>query len=151
MSGNAEQADQVARLDLPDGSEYGSTGRVDFTAATIDPRTGSVSARAVFPNPDAELVPGQFVRIRMVTEQLDQVYRIPQQAISQGTEGARVFVVDSSNQARARQVELGPTMGNEQVVLTGLESGDRLVVSGLNNLNDGMAVEPERVDAEQSR
>src|SRR5699024_6908499 len=73
MTGDANSVEQQARLALPDGSHYDLEGSIDFTDATIDPRTGSVSARAVFPNPDGELVPGQFVRIRMLTQQLDNV------------------------------------------------------------------------------
>lgn len=143
MTGDAGNAEQAVRLKLPDGSDYGIEGSINFTDATIDPRTGSVSARAVFPNPQAELVPGQFVRIRMTTRELNQVYRIPQKAITQGPDGPRVFIISADNQALASNVELGPTMGDEQIVLSGLESGDRIIVSGLNNLQDGMPVEPQ--------
>jgi len=153
MTGSSDQADdaeQVAHLVLPDGSEYAVDGNIDFTAATIDSRTGSVSARAVFPNADGELMPGQFVRIRMVTEELDNVFRVPQQAVTQGPEGPRVFIVDNDNQVRSSNLELGATLGSEQVVLSGLEDGDRIVVSGLNNLNDGMTVDPEPTEAQET-
>ncbi len=150
MTGEDTNTEQAARLELPDGSDYGIEGSIDFTDATIDPRTGSVSARAVFPNPQAELVPGQFVRIRMTTRKLEQVFRIPAKAITQGPDGPRVFIVSEDNQAVASNVELGPTMGDEQIVISGLESGDRVVVSGLNNLQDGMPVRPQPV-AENAR
>lgn len=150
MTGSAQERDMAARLELPDGSEYGLKGRVDFTDATIDPRTGSVSARAVFDNPDSELVPGQFVRIRMTTQSFDDIFRIPARAISQGPNGPRVFVVEDDNKARSRQVELGPTFGSDQLVLAGPQAGDRVVVSGLNNLRDGTTVEPQSVDRPES-
>ncbi|NBD94982.1 MAG: efflux RND transporter periplasmic adaptor subunit [Gammaproteobacteria bacterium] len=150
MTGSAEELDLPARLELPDGSEYSLEGRVDFADATIDPRTGSVGARAVFDNPEGELVPGQFVRIRMTTQSFEDVFRIPAKAISQGPDGPRVFVVDDDNTARSRRVELGPTLGSDRLVLSGPEAGDRIVVSGLNNLRDGMTVEPQTLDPTES-
>lgn len=143
MTGNAEQVEQQARLALPDGSQYSMDGSIDFTDATIDPRTGSVSARAVFPNPEGELIPGQFVRIRMITQQLEDIYRVPRRAISQSDRGARAFVVGDDDRVSARSLELGPVMGSDQVVLSGLDEGDRIVVSGLANLRDGMPVKAQ--------
>ncbi|WP_376695182.1 efflux RND transporter periplasmic adaptor subunit [Wenzhouxiangella sp. EGI_FJ10305] len=147
MRGRGENTEQTARLELPDDSEYASPGRVDFTDATIDPRTGSVSARAVFPNTDGELVPGQFVRIRMTTRSFEQVYSVPRQAVAQGADGAQLFIVGDDDAVSARSVELGPTRGESRLVLSGLESGERVVVSGLNNLRDGMTVEAQPVEA----
>ncbi len=138
-----------ALLILPDGREYGETGIVDFTASTIDPRTGSVSARAVFPNADGDVVPGQFVRIRLKVQTLDDVFLIPQEAVGQGPDGARVFVV-ADDTAVSRTVELGPIVDSRQVVLAGLEPGDRLVVNGQVGLQDGMPVQANEVESHEA-
>lgn len=140
MSDAQAEAPREAWLTLPDGSEYAERGQLDFTDSTIDPRTGSVSARAVFPNPEGLVVPGQFVRVRVLVQELDDVFLVPQETVGQGPGGPRVFVVED-DQAHARDVELGPVVDNRQVVLSGLEAGDRTVVSGLVGLQDGMPVQ----------
>ncbi|HLR87504.1 MAG TPA: efflux RND transporter periplasmic adaptor subunit [Wenzhouxiangella sp.] len=150
MVGSNSNFEQTAQLILPDDSEYRLEGSVDFTDATIDPRTGSVNARAIFPNPDNELIPGQFVRIRMQTQSLENVFSIPRQAISQDGDGEVVFVVDDSNRASARHVDAGPVKGDRQIVLSGLEAGDRVVVTGLNGLRDGATVDPHPQDGGDS-
>lgn len=150
MTGSNNNYEQTAQLVLPDGSEYRLEGSVDFTDATIDPRTGSVNARAIFPNSDNVLVPGQFVRIRMQTQSLENVFSIPLQAISQDSSGELVFVVDDGNQVSARKIDAGPVKDGQQIVLNGLEAGDRVVVTGLNGLRDGMTVEPQSQDGGES-
>jgi membrane fusion protein (multidrug efflux system) len=146
MSDAQAEAPREAWLTLPDGSEYEERGQIDFTDSTIDPRTGSVSARAVFPNPEGLVVPGQFVRVRVLVQELDDVFLVPQEAVGQGARGPRIFVV-ADDQAHARDVELGPIVDNRQVVLDGLEAGDRIIVSGLMMLQDGMPVQPSEVDS----
>lgn len=146
MSNAEAEAPREAWLTLPDGSEYSERGLLDFTDSTIDPRTGGVSARAVFPNPNGEVVPGQFVRVRVLVQELDDVFLIPQEAVGQGTEGPRVFVVEEG-QAHVRHVELGPIVDNRQVVLSGLESGDRIVLSGQVSLQDGMPVQATEAES----
>ena len=148
MATNGEAEQREATLTLPDGSEYAETGIVDFTDSTIDPRTGSVSARAVFPNPNGEVVPGQFVRIQLLVQTLDDVFRIPQEAVGQGQAGARVFVV-VDDVAEARTVRLGPIVDGEQVVLSGLEDGDLLVVNGHVALQEGMPVSVNEVESHE--
>ncbi|WP_302141689.1 efflux RND transporter periplasmic adaptor subunit [Halomonas alkalicola] len=146
MSDAQAEAPREAWLTLPDGSEYEEMGQIDFTDSTIDPRTGSVSARAVFPNPEGMVVPGQFVRVRVLVQELDDVFLVPQEAVGQGAEGPRIFVVEEET-AHARSVELGPIVDNRQVVLSGLEAGDRIVVSGQVVLQDGMPVQVSVADS----
>ncbi|MBZ0330550.1 efflux RND transporter periplasmic adaptor subunit [Halomonas sp. ANAO-440] len=148
MAASGGEHQREALLILPDGSEYTESGIVDFTASTIDPRTGSVSARAVFPNADGDVVPGQFVRIKLKVQTLDDVFLIPQEAVGQGPEGARVFVVVDDT-AQSRTVELGPVVDSRQVVLAGLEPGDRLVVNGQVALQDGMPVQANEVESHE--
>src|SRR5699024_6404475 len=113
---------------------------IDFTASTLDPRTGTVSARAVFPNPDHEIVPGQFVRVRVELQKFEDIIAIPESAVGEASEGPVVYVVDDESKARARVVELGPVTDGKQILLDGLEAGDRYIVSGLSNLRDGAQV-----------
>lgn len=139
MSGRAGMP-LPAELLLPDGSKYDRAGTVNFTDSTIDPATGNVSSRAVFPNPEHTVVPGQFVRVRVPLQQLENVFLIDPQAVGQAGENPRVFVIDGENTARARAVRLGPMVDGKQVVLEGLQAGDRLVVNGHVALQDGVQV-----------
>jgi membrane fusion protein (multidrug efflux system) len=138
-----------ARLVLADGSEYDLDGRIDFTASTLDPRTGTVSARAVFPNPEQVIVPGQFVRVRVELQSFDDVITVPERAVTQGQHGPVVYVVDDDSKARVREVELGPVSDGRQILLSGLDAGDRYIVSGLVNLRDGAAVNVTNPDSPQ--
>ena len=144
----ADQEQNVsARLVLADGSEYDLDGRIDFTASTLDPRTGTVSARAVFPNPEHVIVPGQFVRVRVELQSFDDVITVPERAVTQGQNGPVVYVVDDDSKARVREVELGPVSDGRQILLSGLDEGDRYIVSGLVNLRDGAAVNVTNPDS----
>lgn len=137
-----------AQLIMADGQPYDQLGRIDFTASTLDPRTGSVSARAVFPNGENRIVPGQFVRVRVELQSFEDVVTVPERAVTQGPEGAQVFVVDDENTARMRVVELGPVTNGRQIILGGLEAGETLIVSGLVNLRDGAEVTIQNRDDE---
>ena len=135
-------AEQIAvarsvRLVLPDGSTYPTPGYMDFTDSTVDPRTGTVSARAIFDNPDHVLTPGQFVRIRASVRLLRDVILIPQDAVRHGRTGAQVFVMEEGV-VRARTVQLGPVVEGSQVILDGIGPGDQVIVSGLAALRDGL-------------
>lgn len=129
-------------LILNDGSAYGMPGRIDFTNAVVDSATGSVTARAVFPNPDGVIRPGQFLRVRVLLELLDDAVTVPESAISQGADGTQVFVVQD-NKAIATPVELGPVVDGAQVIRKGLSGGERLVVSGLSGLRHEAPVREE--------
>lgn len=129
-----------ARLVLPDGTLHEHVGEVDFTNSTVDPATGTIQARAVFPNPERTVMPGQFVRVRIETDQLNDVFLVPPPAIVQGPEGPMVYVVGEDDMAHARPVVLGPVVDGRQVVTQGLETEDRLVVNGQVALRDGAPV-----------
>lgn len=138
--GDGSEPKYKAWLIMADGTEYRHKGDIDFTAGTIDAETGSVAARAVFPNPDDYLVPGQFVRVRIRVEDLQGVFMIPEAAIGQGREGAHVFVVDDENIARIRPVRLGPVREGRQALLEGIDTGEKVVINGHVALRDGMKV-----------
>lgn len=140
--GESSYSDQPLEVHLvhPDGTVHSQKGYVDFIDATIAARTGSVQARAIFENPGGELVPGQFVRVRLSLQRLENVFAIDPVAVGEGEEGPRVFVVNADSMVESRNVRLGPIVEGRQVVLEGLEPGERLVVSGLVMLQPGMPV-----------
>ncbi|NHA13623.1 efflux RND transporter periplasmic adaptor subunit [Thioalkalivibrio sp. XN279] len=124
----------------PDGSVYAHRGQLDYLASNVDPDTGNVVAQAVFPNRERALRPGETVRVRLVVDRLEGVFLLPPEAVSQGAEGPKVFLVTEENTAQARAVRLGPLVGGRQVVLEGLGAGDRVVINGQVALQDGAAV-----------
>lgn len=132
-----------AHVVLPDGSTYERTGNIDFTAATIDSSTGTVLARAIFPNPETVLTPGQFVRVRVLLRTLDDALVVPERAVGESGDGPRVFVVTDDDTARSQPVRLGPVVAEGQVITDGLEAGERVVVNGQVALQDGGDVEAE--------
>lgn len=141
-----EQKRIGAELILPDGSVHDATGIVDFTDSLIDARTGAVSARALFDNPDGNIVPGQFVRVRLLLEDLTGVFAINPAAIAQSPEGPLVFIVTDDNTAEARPVRLGPLVDGRRIVLEGLSTGDRVIISGLVMLQPGAPVSPRIIE-----
>lgn len=138
-----------AQVILPDGEPYAHMGTIDFTASTIDAATGTVSARAVFPNPDHILMPGGFVRIRILLHRLKNVAVIPEQAVGHSHSGSQVFVVNKDGKAMRRDVALGPVVEGKQVILAGLDDGEQVVVNGQVALQDGTPVLVK--DPEQTR
>lgn len=136
---NGEDAVE-ATLIMANGEAYDTVGRVDFTASTLDSRTGSVSARAVFPNPDNRIIPGQFVRVRLQLRSFEDTITVAEKAVAEGAEGARVFVVDNDSLAQERMVTLGPVVKGRQVITSGLQPDEHVIVSGLVNLRSGAKV-----------
>lgn len=126
-----------ARLVLPGGEEYPLEGMLDFTDSGVDVNTGMIRARAVFDNPRGLLTPGQFVRVRVPLETLEQALVVPEIAIGEGASGPMVYLVDANNQVHAKAVDLGPYTEAGQIIRQGLASGDRVVVQGVAKIRDG--------------
>ena len=114
-----------------DGSSYPMEGLVDFTDSLIDRGTGTVSARAVVPNPQQELLPGQFVRLLVKGISLPKAVTLPERAVAQGPKGTFVYVVDEQGIARVRPVTVGQTAKGRWVIESGVGAGDRVIVEGL--------------------
>jgi membrane fusion protein (multidrug efflux system) len=108
----------------------------------VDSRTGTIQIRAEFPNPGNLLRPGQYARIRAVTENRKNALLIPQRAVSELQGVYQVGVVDPENKVAIRAVKLGPQFGDMWVVESGLKPGEKVVVDGLQRLRDGMTVAP---------
>jgi len=117
-------------------------GKVDTHSLTVDPRTGTILTRAIFPNKDASLLPGQFVRVKMKGLTLPNAIVVPKVAINQGPLGSFVYVVEADNVARVRQVRIFRELDNGFIVRKGLSAGDKVVVDGVIRVRPGNPVRP---------
>ena len=130
----------VMELLLPDGSPYPLKGRLNFAASAIDTRLGTQQLRAEFDNPRQLLLPGQFVTVRITAGERDKVFLVPQAAVVQTEKGNLVFTVDGDGKAQARPVQTGDWIGKDWTILSGLNSGDKVVVDNLLKLQPGAPV-----------
>jgi membrane fusion protein (multidrug efflux system) len=130
----------VVELVLPDGSLYPVKGRLNFAATAIDARLGTQQLRAEFDNPREQLLPGQFVTVRITAGQRDNIFLVPQMAVVQTEKTSLVFVVDADGKAQARPVKTGDWIGADWVILSGLNAGDRVIVDNLLKVRPGVAV-----------
>ena len=133
--------DVQAELVLADGRVHPVRGRLNFTGSQIDVSTGSVELRAEFPNPDAALLPGLFVRVVLKGVTRTGALVVPQRAIQQAPEGRFVYVVGEGDVAAARPVVLEEWSGNDWIVGSGLAAGERVIVDGALKVRPGAAVQ----------
>ncbi|TAJ37608.1 MAG: efflux RND transporter periplasmic adaptor subunit [Reyranella sp.] len=134
--------DVKVELQFGDGAVYPQLGTVDTRSRTIDPRTGTILVRAVFPNHDGALLPGQFVRVNVTGITMPDAIVVPKAAISQGPLGPFVYLVEADNVARARPVRLTRELSDGWIVRKGLSAGDRIVVDGVIRVRPGNVVRP---------
>ncbi len=128
---------------LPDGTEYEQKGRINFAASQIDPLLGTQQLRAVLNNDDQRLLPGQFVRVRVVSNMRRKVFSVPQGVVLTSDLGKYVYVVNDINEVEMRSVDVGDWVGKNWVILGGLNSGDKVVVDNIIKLRPGTAVIPQ--------
>ncbi|OYV02228.1 MAG: efflux transporter periplasmic adaptor subunit [Burkholderiales bacterium PBB5] len=122
------------RVVLEDGSEYKLPGKLLFADPTVDVGTGQVSLRAELPNPDGTLLPGLFVKVRLVQATVDKGIRLPQQAVTRGATTDTVMVVGADGKPTPRVVKIGGAQGPYWVVLEGLQPGEQVMVDGFQKL-----------------
>jgi membrane fusion protein (multidrug efflux system) len=127
-------------LRLPDGSVYAHRGRLDFADVRVSTQTGTREARAEVPNPDGALRPGQFVRVVLKGASIPNAVTVPQRAVLEGPQGKFVYVVDEKSTAQARPVEAGKWSGDQWVISSGLEGGERVIVDGVMKIGPGAPV-----------
>jgi membrane fusion protein (multidrug efflux system) len=131
------------RLKLPDGSDYGFTGTVQFSEVIVDQDTGTVTLRARFPNPSSILLPGLFVTAQFAQAIDTAAFLVPQQAVSRDPKGnATLFVVGPGNRAVERTVVATRTEGPYWVVTQGLAAGEKVITQGTANLRNGAQIKP---------
>ena len=128
-------------LELEDGSQYPAQGELQFSEASVDPSSGMVTLRAVFPNPDGLLLPGMFVRASLAQAGQTNAVLVPQAAVKRLPKGAtQVLVVNNQQQVEARQVTLGRSYRQYWVVQEGLAAGEQVIVAGLQKVQPGAQV-----------
>ena len=144
----AEGSTVPVKLVLEDGSLYGLEGKLAFSEVSVHEATGTVTLRAVFPNPDRQLLPGMYVRARLSHGLNRQAVLLPHAALSRNPRGqAQVMVVDAEEKVEARNVEAERSHGEKWVVTAGLKAGDRVIVEGLQKVRPGAVVKAEEAGA----
>jgi len=127
------QAAQV-RIALDDGSELAKPGKLLFTDLSVDASSGQVLLRAEVPNNEGQLLPGQYVRVRLAQAELPAGILLPQQAVKRSNQGDSVLIVGAGNKPEPRMVKVGAAQGNQWVVLDGLKPGDQVIVDGFQKM-----------------
>lgn len=136
---------------LDNGQTYQEQGSLEFKDITVNETTGTVSLRAVFPNDNGALLPGMFVRATLYEGTQDNVFLIPQNAVTRNAKGeTSVKVVKEDDTVATKQVNAKEAIGSNWLITNGLAEGDRIVVSGLQKINDGAKVSPETVESADS-
>jgi membrane fusion protein (multidrug efflux system) len=134
-------------LTLEDGSVYPEKGRLELTEVAVDEATGSVTLRAVFPNPKHVLLPGMFIRADVDEGVVENAILAPQQGITRDAKGdATARVVTAENKVEQRDVVTGDASGTNWLILKGLQAGDRVLVEGSDKVSTGDTVKPVEVN-----
>ncbi|MBS1248211.1 MAG: efflux transporter periplasmic adaptor subunit [Proteobacteria bacterium] len=128
-------------LILADGTSYPQKGRITFVDPVVNAQTGTYNIRAVVPNPANQLSPGQFVRVQIKGAFRPNAIMVPQVAVMQGPSGKFVFTVGPDNTAVPKPVQVGDWYGDQWIINSGLEPGDRVVVDGAVRLQPGAPVQ----------
>ena len=129
------------KLILENGRTYPLEGRLEFSDVTVNQDTGAITLRAVFPNPKADLLPGMYVRAVLQEGVKEQGLLVPQQAVSRDSTGKpKAYVVSASNKLEQRALVTDRAIGDQWLVRSGLQAGDRLVVDGQQRAAPGVTV-----------
>ena len=127
---------------LANGTVYPKTGKLNFLASNIDTTLGTQQLRAEFDNKENQLLPGQFVRIRLLTGERDGVFLVPQVAIIQTEQGPIVMLAGAEDKVAPRPIQVAEWRGKDWVVTGGLKAGDKVIVDNLMKLRPGAPVAP---------
>ncbi len=127
---------------LEDGSVYPAQGKLFFTDMAVDPSTGAVSVRAEFPNPQRELLPGMFVRVRFPQAVAENSVRVPQRAVQTNAQGQFVMTINAEGKATPQPIKTSGMAGTDFVVADGLKGGEQIIINGLQKARPGTVVKP---------
>jgi membrane fusion protein (multidrug efflux system) len=133
---------------LADGSVFGQTGKLNFIGLDLQPTTGALQLRAEFPNPQHTLLPGQFVRVRLLGLKRNEAILVPQRAVQQGLTGPFVYLLADSNKVSARNVSATNWHGTQWIIDDGLKPGDKVIVDGTQKILPDHPVRPVAYHAE---
>jgi membrane fusion protein (multidrug efflux system) len=145
--GDAARSAEGIVLTLADGTVYPHTGRVNAVERAVDPTTGTLALDLLFPNPELVLRPGQYGRARLLLETRSGLLLVPQRAVQELQNLHSVAVVDGAGKVAFRSVKVGPRVDSLWVIEEGLGLGDRVVVEGLQRIQDGMMVDAKPAPA----
>lgn len=136
----AQQQGKIpVELMLENGKPYRHTGTLEFSDPAVDETTGSVTLRAVFPNPEGEILPGMYVTALLDEGSQQNVLMVPQQGITHNEQGkATALILDPENVVQLREINAVKAVGNQWLVTAGLGPGDRVIVSGLQRIRPGI-------------
>ncbi|MDE1994655.1 MAG: efflux RND transporter periplasmic adaptor subunit, partial [Rhizobiaceae bacterium] len=133
-------------LTLEDGSKYSEPGTFAFSEASVSETVGTVTARAIFPNPDQLLLPGMYVRATLEEGVAPNSYLVPQRAVSRNTKGEpTAMFVDTAGKVQQRTLTVQRGIGNSWLVYQGISDGDRVIVEGAQHVRDGQDVKVDLV------
>jgi membrane fusion protein (multidrug efflux system) len=132
-----KHADTQVDVLLPDGSFYPHPGILDFSDLSVDANTGTVSLRAIVPNPERRLLPGMFVRLQVTMGQLDHAFRLPQATVLRDATGAYVLVVGAEGKVEQRRVQTHEMTTTDWIVTGDLADGDQVILDGLQKVSPG--------------
>ena len=137
-----DQGNAQAEVLMDDGQAYRHSGKLLFSGVSVDPGTGQVNLRALFPNPEQILLPGLYVRVRLIQGVDQKALVVPEQAIQRSADGRNTIVRVKDGKAEFAPVELGPQSGQGYIVYKGLQAGDQVVVEGFQKIRPGAPVQP---------
>lgn len=135
---STDESRATVMLTLEDGSVYQASGELQFSDVSVDPGTGMVTLRAVFPNPDLQLLPGMYVRAVLEEGVRSDAILVPQQGVTRDSKGnATALVVNAEEKVELRQLTASRTVGDQWLIDEGLEAGDRVIVEGVQKVRPG--------------
>ena len=147
-NGKLQQENGKAKVELVtnDGLKYPQGGTLEFSDVTVDQTTGSITLRAIFPNPDHTLLPGMFVRARLEEGVNPDAMLVPQQGVTRTPRGdASAMVVGEGDKVEVRQITATQAIGDKWLVTEGLKTGDRVIITGLQKIKPGVQVKAQEV------
>ncbi len=128
---------------LSDGTKYAETGKLQFSDVSVDPGTGNVTLRALFPNPKHDLLPGMFVRAVVESGVDEKAIAVPQQGVTRNPKGeATAMIINKEGKVEQRTLVTSNTLGDKWLVKSGLAEGDLLIVEGLQKVKPGAPAKP---------
>ncbi|AHJ74950.1 multidrug efflux RND transporter periplasmic adaptor subunit AcrA [Kosakonia sacchari] len=150
-NGSLKQENGKAKVQLVtnDGIQYSQAGTLEFSGVTVDQTTGSITLRAVFPNPDHTLLPGMFVRAKLEEGVNPNAMLVPQQGVARTPRGdATVMVVGEGDKVEIRNITATQAIGDKWLVTDGLKTGDRVIITGLQKVKPGAQVKAQEVTSD---
>ncbi len=144
-----KKEDAIVTVTLSDGRQYPEKGRIVEADRALSQNTGTLTVKALFPNPKGVLLPGMFARVRLSGETVPGAILVPQRAIQQVLDKTFVIVAGDDNKSVTKNIELGEKVGSYYIINKGVDAGDRVVVEGLTRLTAGMDLAVTEVTAEQ--